>query len=217
MYFLKNHLMTRLILLFISVLSVTSMFSQRGLEAGALVQPQIFGQLYQDDQPDRAVKIPYSFAIGINVGYNFTDNFGLRSGFIYSPQGEKYSVTSTTPERAYQLNLEYIQVPLFLKLNSSTDRRFSFLLLLGPHISYLNDAELTEDQNDPVSVLGEYSRILTGASASIGVQLNLDQGGNLNVLWKTAGSIDAIQNESNFLSRNISTGFQLAYHYFINF
>ncbi len=192
-------------------------FSQRGLEAGALIQPQIYGQLYTEAIPDRATKIPYSFAIGINVGYNFSDYFGLRSGFIYSPQGEKYTVTSVDPEVAYELNLDYIQLPLYLKLNSSTDNKLSFLLLVGPHISFLNNATLTQDSDKPESVLGDYNRIGYGASVALGFQFNLDQGGNINFLWRTAASLDPIQATETLLSRNISTGFQLAYHYFINF
>lgn len=207
--------MKRILLSTVFAVSTIFLFAQRGIEAGALVQPQIYGQLYGENEPDKAIKIPYSFAIGANVGYNFTNNFGLRTGFMYSPQGEKYSKTSTAPEQSIELNLEYIQVPLYLKLNSSVDRKISYILLLGPHVSYLNNAQFTLDSNDPESVLGDYNRVLFGASASVGIQLNLDQGGNINFLWRSAASIDQVQSNSTFLSRNISTGLQLAYHYFI--
>jgi hypothetical protein len=190
--------------------------AQRGIEAGALIQPQIYGQFFQDAQEGRQFKIPYSFAIGINAGYNFSDFVGIRTGFIYSPQGDKYADTSSDPEDAYDINLDYIQVPLYLKYNSSATSKFAFLALVGGHASFLNNAAVTINEEDAVSILGDYNRLIFGASIGIGLQLNLDQGGNINFLWRTAASLNDVQKEGPF-SKNFSTGLQLAYHYFINF
>ena len=117
--------------------------AQRGIEAGALIQPQIYGQLFETSPEGRAFKIPYSFAIGINVGYNFSDFIGVRTGFLYSPQGDKYADTSTNPETAYDLKLDYIQVPVYLKYNSSATSKIAFLVQVGGHASFLNNASLS--------------------------------------------------------------------------
>lgn len=198
------------------VFSHSLLYSQRGIEAGALVQPQIYGQWYDQTRSEIAVKIPYSFAIGINVGYNLTDNIGFRTGFMYSPLGEKYVNTATDPETSYDLNLEYIQIPLYLKLNSSIDRSLSGLIIAGPHLGFLNNATLAIDNEDPESVIGDYKRIIYGGSLGVGIQLNLDDG-NFNVLWRTNASLIQVQDGSvNNPSMNMATGLQLSYQYFIN-
>lgn len=190
---------------------------QKGIELGGLVQPQIYSQLYDNAPAERALKVPYSFCIGANVGYNFTPQFGLRTGFLYSPQGERYADTSTDPETAYNLNLEYLQVPLYLKLNARTDNTVSFLMFLGPHFSFLNNATLGVNENDPISVLGDHKRFLLGASFAFGIQFNIDDDSNLNIVWRTSGSLDTVQEEGSFSSYNIVTGLQLAYHYFLKY
>ena len=191
--------------------------SQGNIEAGALIQPQVYGQFFEESMDGRQFKIPYSFAIGINVGYNITDNFGFRTGFIYSPQGDKYVDTSLDPEVQYDLKLDYIKLPLYIKINASTDRNFSPLIFVGPHLSFLNNAEIIVNDEKPESVLGDYERILIGASANLGFQYNLDSGGNINVIWRIGGSLNDVQSENGPFSKNINTGFQLAYHYFIQF
>lgn len=203
---MKNHL-NILILLLLCI----STYGQRGIELGALVQPQAYGIFSSAEVADKSVRIPYSFAIGANAGYNFTDNIGLRTGAMYSPQGEKYASGSSD----FNLNLEYLQVPLYLKFNSNIEKTLSFLIFLGPHISYLNNATLTENEDDAISVLGDYSRFVPGASFSIGVQLNSSRGGNLNIVWRTGASFDNILLDDSFDSYNFSTGLQLAYHYFL--
>lgn len=200
---------------FLCLLIGISLNAQRGIEAGATIQPQIYGQFYSTTPTDRAVKIPYSFAIGVDAGYNFNDYFGLRSGFLYNPQGEKYNDLSTDPEQAYELNLAYIQIPLYLKINSNPENRLSFIFIAGPNIGFLNEATLTLGDEDPIAVLGEYERLVPGVAAGIGLQVNLDQGGNINFLWHNSASIDSIRKVGGDESRNISTGLQLAYHYFI--
>ncbi len=207
--------MKRFIVVAILVVSYLSTTAQRGIEAGAVVQPHLYDQLYDEAILNKEERLAYNFAIGINAGYNFTDYFGIRTGFIYSPQGERYTISNPVPEQSFDLNLEYLQVPLYLKLNGNPDNKISFLALAGPHISYLNNATLTIDTEDPVSVLGDYKRFLIGASVGLGFQLNLDRGGNINFLWRTAASIDTIQEVDSVLSRNITSGFQLAYNYFI--
>jgi hypothetical protein len=204
------------ILLFSLFLVPTSLIiGQRGLEAGALIQPQIYGQVYTMGEPDRAIKVPYSFGIGANLTYNFSDFFGIRSGLIYSPLGEKYNDISTDPEQAVDVNLEYLQVPLLLKFNSSPENRMSFLLVAGPHISYLNNASISIDGGEPTGVLSQYERFVLGGSLGIGLQFNLNRGDNVNFLWYNSAAINPINTVLGVESRYISTGLQLAYHYFI--
>ena len=99
-----------------------SLNAQRGLEAGAIIQPQVYTQIHCNTPTDRAMKIPYSFAIGVDLGYNFSDNFGLRTGLLYTPMGERYNDVSSDPEKRIDLNLNYLQAPLYFKYNSKEDR-----------------------------------------------------------------------------------------------
>jgi hypothetical protein len=203
---------------FLFILAFISCFyaqGQRGLEVGALVQPQIYSQYYTLGEPERAIKIPYSFAIGGDLTYNFSDYFGIRTGIMYSPLGEKYNDTSSDPEQAVEVNLEYLQVPLYLKLNTSPQNRLSFLLIAGPHISFLNDANITIDAADAVGVLSQYERFTLGASLGLGVQVNLDRGDNVNFLWHNSASVNDINAVLGVKSHYVSTGLQLSYHYFI--
>ncbi|WP_235299231.1 outer membrane beta-barrel protein [Portibacter marinus] len=201
-------------LIFIILLLTTGLQGQRGIEAGATILPQIYGLYYDQSPSDRAIKIPYSFAIGVDAGFNFNDYIGLRTGFLYSPLGEKYNDIAVDPEVSYELNLSYIQLPVYLKLNSSIERSFSFIMIAGPYFSLLNEATLTVNSEDPVPVLGDYNRFLTGGALGLGLQLNLSRGGNLNFLWYNSASLDPISTQAPS-RRVVSTGLQLAYHYFI--
>ena len=203
--------MKKQINILILLLLAISTNGQGGIELGALVQPQAYGIFSSTEVAEKSIRIPYSFAIGANAGYNFTDNIGLRTGAMYSPQGEKYASGSSD----FNLNLEYLQVPLYLKFNSNIERTLSFLVFLGPHISYLNNATLTENEEDAISVLENYARFVPGASFSIGVQINNSRGGNLNVVWRTGASFENILIDNSFEAYNFSSGIQLAYHYFL--
>ncbi len=202
--------LTILLYIFLPLISI----AQRGLEAGAIIQPQIYSQIYTEEQADRAAKIPYSFAIGVDLGYNLTNNLGVRTGLLYTPIGERYNDLTPDPEERIDLNLNYVQLPFYLKFNSNPDNRLSLLVIAGANISFLNEALLTINDESPEGVLGDYKRIVPGAAGGIGVQLNLDRGGNINLLWRTGLSLDTVQT-MGAASRNLSTGLQLSYHYFI--
>lgn len=207
--------MKYIFLSFLFILSTVWLNGQKGLEAGALIQPQIYGQYYSQGEPERAIKIPYSFAIGANATFNFSDFFGLRTGFIYSPLGEKYNDIAMDPEEAVETNLEYLQVPLYLKFNSSPEKSFSFLFIAGPHLSFLNNASVSIDGGDPTAVLSQYERFVLGASLGIGIQVNMNRGDNLNLLWHSSAALNSISSTPGIESRYVATGLQLAYHYFI--
>ena len=191
-----------------------SLSAQRGLEAGAVIQPQVYTQIHCETPTDKAMKIPYSFGIGVDLGYNFTDRFGLRTGLLYMPIGERYNDISSDPERGIDLNFNYIQAPLYFKFNTDPQDRFSFLMLAGGYIGYLNEALQTVDTEDAVGVLGDYKRIMPGAALGLGTQINLDRGGNINLLWRSSLSLDIVQ-ESGPSSRNFTSGLQVSYHYFL--
>lgn len=211
----KNIQMKTFYISLFALLLSASLHAQRGLEVGAFIQPQIYGQYYNTPPEGRLVKLAYSLSIGGDAGYNFTDNFGIRTGFIYGSQGEKYNIAGTKDETAHDLNLEYIEIPLYLKFNTSPENLISYLAIAGPYAGFLNNANLTIDTDDPETVLSQYKRFVPGVAVGIGIQLNLDQGGNLNLLWRSNATIDTIQSVGDVASHNIGTSLQLSYHYFI--
>lgn len=196
------------------VIISASLKAQRGLEAGAIIQPQVYTQIHCETPTDKAMKIPYSFAIGVDLGYNFTDRIGLRTGLLYTPIGERYNDLSNDPEQRVDLNLNYIQAPLYFKYNSNIDNQFSFLMLVGGYIGYLNEALQTIESEDPVAVLSEYKRIMPGAAVGLGTQINLERGGNINIMWRSSVSLDIVQ-LGGPSSRNFTSGLQISYHYFL--
>lgn len=195
---------------------------QRGLEFGAYVQPQTHWILNAQDMDAgdaMKFKLPYSMGIGINVGYNFTDILGLRTGLAYCIQGQDYVNRLSDPDTSFAIDLKYLKIPLYLKLNTGVSSKVSFMVMGGPQIGLLTSAEYIWDDEDPIDISENYNSMELGVSGAAGLRINMDDGSNLNFLIRTEYSLNNIEIETagRDPAKNLVAGLYIAYNYNLYF
>ncbi|MCF8368995.1 MAG: PorT family protein [Bacteroidales bacterium] len=131
-------------------------FAQKGKEivvgaGGALTSVWIMNQsFYGEPEIDYAPKIGYM--ANFRLGYNFTENVSVMTELQYSLQGQKYdgkqSFNGNKYDVARDINLRYLNIPLFFKYGFG-DKETKFRFLIGPQIGLLLEAtqEYTRDGN----------------------------------------------------------------------
>jgi hypothetical protein len=72
------------------------------------------------------------------IGINFTDNFGIQGEVMYNKLSQKYSET----DNAGTINLEYINIPLLLSLNTGKSKPVNLNFVIGPQIGFNVGAEV---------------------------------------------------------------------------
>jgi len=148
--------MKNLTVIIISVLLISSISlkAQKGKELvvganAALTTVVIMNQnFYGEPEVDYAPKMGY--AVGFNLGYNFTESLGIMGEVQYSLQGQKYegkqSFDGNTYEVARDIDLRYLNIPIFFKY-SSGDKLVRFRFLIGPQLGILLDATQEYERN----------------------------------------------------------------------
>ncbi len=132
-----------IVLLFLSI----TLKAQKGKElviganaalTGVVIMNQNF---YGEPEVDYAPKMGY--AASFNLGYNFSESLGIMGEVQYSLQGQKYegpqSLNGSTYDVVRDIDLRYINIPLFFKF-SSGEKLVRFRFLVGPQLGILLDA-----------------------------------------------------------------------------
>ena len=208
--------------LFSILLLSSAILAQRGIEFGAYVQPQTHWILNTQDMnagETMKYKLPYSMAIGINAGYNFTDMLGVRTGLGYTTIGQDYLNTTTDPDTSSAIDLKYLRIPFFLKFSSGTNSKLGFLAMGGPQLGYLTAAEYIIEDDKPEDVSLNYASIELSVSGAAGILVNMDDGSTLNFLIRGEYSLNNIEEsmQGRDPSRNLSVGLYIGYNYNLYF
>ncbi|MCX6244162.1 MAG: porin family protein [Bacteroidetes bacterium] len=78
------------------------------------------------------------FRLGIMGAYSFNKYIGLQTEIVFDREGEKYTVTSPTPDGefkgVYTIGVTYLTIPILFKAGSEIGD-FKIYGLLGPYIS----------------------------------------------------------------------------------
>jgi hypothetical protein len=95
-------------------------------------------------------KMRLSKSYGINIGFDYTDRWGIELEWQMSEQGQKYMVEQADGMHSKDVSLRYTKFPLMIKykqifLNNYRSKPFSLSLLLGPHMSFLVKQKVTLD------------------------------------------------------------------------
>ena len=177
-----------LAIVFLLFLTTNVIFAQQGLEIGLKVLPQTTWIFNDDDfaaGSELDFEPKFEMAYGLNVGVNLSDRFGIQSGIIYSPQGQKYAHKNElllgTAAKSSEINLNYLQVPVLLKFNSDPMAVFSFVMGAGVQFGFLQNAAyyINNVQVDSL-VLGDnpanfYNEKDLSVIFNIGTQINVTE------------------------------------------
>lgn len=211
--------MKKFMLSFAMVASLFAANAQKGLEIGAFVQPQNTWIMNQEDFDEGAeidFRPTFGLAAGLNLGFNFTNNIGIRSGFTFiSTQGMNYkSDIGSGYEPSIKMN--YMKVPLMLKFNSDPSASTSFLFTAGVNFGFLTSAKsegfadglvdiasfelaapnafVTQNSDD---LTANYNGFDIQPQIGLGMQANLTSNLNLNFMITAAYSIGDIEQKNN--------------------
>jgi opacity protein-like surface antigen len=155
------------------MLLIGSMWAQESaFRIGAVLLPQSTWLLNQDDsdaRPELDYEVNWGFAGGISTFYNFNDYLGVGLDVLYSNQGQKYKGTQSGISYTAKATLNYLKLPLLLRLNSDPNSVVQFNAFLGPQFSFLlsyNDRKETNPPTEIQEVSGKELSITTGNTST---------------------------------------------------
>lgn len=102
------------------------MKAQKGVKIGLLALPQSTW-LFNSDDWNAAKdiydhKFTFGMAAGPIFGYNFSENFGFRTNFLYSLQGQHYHSRNAELELVtHKIRLHYVKMPIMFGFNTNTE------------------------------------------------------------------------------------------------
>ncbi len=203
-------------ILFFVFLCIFTASAQKGMKYTLFVVPQSVTIRNADDRALQELdtdKFKYAQLWGISaggyIGYNPSENFGLRTGLLYSHQGYKYTAKSTYYERnRFVTRLNYLKLPLMMGVSSNyLDNKavFSFYggfqfgwLLGGQRYNDVTEYQPAPDPNisrDP-SLRTIYSKMNNSLVAETGLDITLTEDIALNLRLRGDYSLADAENKS---------------------
>ena len=117
-------------------------YGQKGLHLGANFMA-VSSSIVNQNSWGIGHEYDYEFSIrtsyGLDVGYNFSDQFGLSTGYWFTELGQDYSDSYSGSEWSRKLTLKYNMIPVMFKV-TSTKAKVNFLGGAGVLIGTLNEA-----------------------------------------------------------------------------
>ena len=129
-------------LLMIGMLATAS-YAQKGLNLGANLMPlssSIINQNTWGNGHEYDYAVTFNTSFGFDVGYNFTDQLGIYSGYWVTNLGQKYTDNYDGSAWDRSLKFKYNIIPILLKYSSSKSR-VNFLGSFGILIASMKQAD----------------------------------------------------------------------------
>jgi len=174
------------------LLLAVELYAQKGLKIGFIALPQSTWLMNEVDwnaaKDDYNHELTFGMAAGPIFGYNFGENFGFRSNFMYSLQGQHYTSRNVDLELVTnKIRLHYLKVPVMFGFNTNTEfSKMIFSIYAGFQANLLMKAQYqNNDQSyisDPIlwtnvleypSTYRQYKWLDYGPVADIGFDVKL--------------------------------------------
>lgn len=149
-------------------------FSQQtaGLKLGAKLVPMTTWMINQQDSdagPEFDYQKTWSFAIGAEADYFFSESFGLGLELLYGTTAQKFDVFDSL---VYTKRLTYLKVPLLINLASNGDGAVNFLGQFGPQVNLRMNSSL-DSAGTAIPDSTAYSSATFGVDLFLGLTFNL--------------------------------------------
>jgi len=131
--------------LLLSLLISTTSYAQKGLSlgvSGAAISTSIINQNTWGNGHEYDYESTFSSFYGFDIGYNFTDNVGIYTGYSFFNLGQKYSDNYDGVNWKRELKFKYNVIPVMFKYTSSQSR-VNFLGGIGILYAMMNSADQT--------------------------------------------------------------------------
>lgn len=111
-------------------------------------------------------KVQFGKSYGVNIGYDYTDRWGIQVEWQISEQGQKYKIGQTDGFHTKDINLLYTKFPLMVKykqtfINNYNSKPIALSFVFGPQIGFLIKKEVTFD-GEKVKNIPEYNKVEFG-------------------------------------------------------
>lgn len=205
---MKKRTATILLLILWSSIS----YAQKGWEVGIKALPQAV-VLFNADDWEAGDFVDYVFttslAYGGTLGWNLTNHVGLQTGIFFSPQGQKFKHPGLVLETSRQ-KLNYLKVPLMLKINTSPDKASSFILTAGAQVGFLTKVEVFEDgelidfeQRYGIVAKEIYNSQDIGLVGSLGFRFKFTRNSSFEILLRGDYSLMDVEDKTARVNNNI--------------
>jgi hypothetical protein len=121
----------------------TAGYAQKGLSLGANFMPltsSIINQNTWGNGREYDYAVTFNTSLGFDIGYNFTDQLGIYSGYWSTKLGQNYTDSYDNSEWERNLKFKYNIIPVMLKFSSSSSR-VNFLGGVGILIASMKQAD----------------------------------------------------------------------------
>ena len=131
--------------LFIVISMITLNTNAQNVELGARFMPT-FSSFKINSNEGGTLKGEFTAGYGFSgfIGINFTEHVGIQGEVMYNKLSQKYSEA----DNEGTINLEYINIPLLLSLNTGKSKPVNVNFVVGPQIGFNVGAEV-KSTNQP--------------------------------------------------------------------
>lgn len=118
-------------------------YGQKGLKLGGMAMPTVSLLLNTDDTNLATDLFKYEPLVGMTagavLGWNPSDQFGIRLNVLYSDAGGRYSTRESFVDQVnHTTRIEYLKVPLMVGLHTNSFRRkLMFSFYAGGQMNYM--------------------------------------------------------------------------------
>lgn len=159
--------------MFAGLISANKVSAQQGFSVSVKGTPQFSFLQNKDDNNNNSYsrKATFNTNFGVGAGYNFDKYLGVGVDVLYSLQGQKYDLNSIE----YKQKVNYVKVPVYFTYNSDASKIVSFIGKVGPQVSFLTDAKLTDNNSGKTldDTKDRYKTTAFGGAAVAGVQFKV--------------------------------------------
>ncbi len=131
--------MKKILLLLLLTTMFGTAYSQLYVGVGGLYGSSGITNQNTYGQADLDYQLKPCWGINVPVGYNFTDNLGIKMEFGYIDMGQKYEDTNGDSTTTRDIDMNYFVVPILFKYNTS-GKVARFYVQAGPQMGLLLSA-----------------------------------------------------------------------------
>jgi hypothetical protein len=183
-------------------------------QVGFNLNPFIFNRINSDYEPQKAKQdILNGFGIGVTIEKNWNEHWGIKTGFEYSWQNEKYDnywFTGNVYKTTVDADFNYYKIPITVQYYHPITEKLFLTFNQGFQVSLLSDYKtIIEDELEYLTITPDQYDFISKRSPK-------DSNTHYNYGWfykkQTFGLIGSI-GLKGFLSQKISYSTNLRYEY----
>ena len=160
--------------------------AQQGFSVSVKANPQFSFLQNKNDNDNNSYsrKATFNSNFGAGGAYNFDKYLGVGVDVLYSLQGQKYVLNSVE----FNQKIDYLKVPVYFTYNTDASKIVSFIGKVGPQVSFLTNAKLTDNNSGKAldDTKDRYKTTTFGGAAVAGVQFKVQP----NLYITTAARFD---------------------------